>query len=169
MSTDTFTCCSTPMPWPTKTEDRTCPDCGTVWEREPVDLGAGARIKAAAAGDHEFARPGQVAPDLPPHDACMRCGRTELWHHYPAATVLEGEARTLAQALRTWTSRDEAKAQPGVRGSATTAVGAIDGMLRQLYQLRQQLVGEMRRFDDATVSRVDAMLAALRAGREAGK
>jgi hypothetical protein len=43
-----FTCCATPMPWPTRTEDRTCPECGTVWEREPIDLGAGARIKTPA-------------------------------------------------------------------------------------------------------------------------
>jgi hypothetical protein len=41
----TFTCCDTPMPWPVKGHDQTCPDCGTAWEREPVDLGAGARIK----------------------------------------------------------------------------------------------------------------------------
>jgi hypothetical protein len=45
---DTFTCCTTPMPWPTRAEDRTCPECGAVWEREPVDLGAGARIKTPA-------------------------------------------------------------------------------------------------------------------------
>ena len=31
----TFTCCTTAMPWPTKTEDRTCPDCGTVWHASP--------------------------------------------------------------------------------------------------------------------------------------
>jgi len=43
---DTFKCCSTPMPWPTRTEDRVCLDCGTVWEHDGVDLGAGARIKA---------------------------------------------------------------------------------------------------------------------------
>ena len=45
----TFTCCATAMPWPTKAKARTCPECGTVWEREPVDIGAGARIKAARA------------------------------------------------------------------------------------------------------------------------
>ena len=42
---ETFTCCETPMSWPARTEDRTCPECGTVWERDGVDLGAGARIK----------------------------------------------------------------------------------------------------------------------------
>ena len=33
------------MPWPTCTEDRTCPECGTTWEYDGVSLGAGARIK----------------------------------------------------------------------------------------------------------------------------
>jgi hypothetical protein len=42
---ETFTCCETPLPWPTRAEDRTCPECGTVWEHDGVDLGAGARIK----------------------------------------------------------------------------------------------------------------------------
>jgi hypothetical protein len=48
---DTFTCCTTPMPWPTRDQDRTCPDCGTIWEREPVDIGAGARIKSAGCAE----------------------------------------------------------------------------------------------------------------------
>jgi hypothetical protein len=62
VSGDTFACCSTPMLWPTRTEDRTCPDCGTVWERELVDLGAGARIKAAA--DDRPADEPDVVPDV---------------------------------------------------------------------------------------------------------
>lgn len=47
---DGFVCCDTRMAWPAKTEDRTCPECGTVWEREPVDIGAGARIKSQPPG-----------------------------------------------------------------------------------------------------------------------
>ena len=46
---ETFTCCETPLAWPTRTEDRTCPECGTVWEHDGVDLGAGARIKPVPA------------------------------------------------------------------------------------------------------------------------
>ena len=46
---ETFTCCETPIPWPARTEDRTCPECGTVWEHDGVDLGAGARIKPEPA------------------------------------------------------------------------------------------------------------------------
>lgn len=45
MAADTFTCCETPIPWPTKQQDQVCPDCGLVWEREPVTIGAGAQIK----------------------------------------------------------------------------------------------------------------------------
>ena len=53
----TFTCCMTAMPWPMKAEDRTCPECGTVWKREPVDIGAGARIKACPCRAPRHLRP----------------------------------------------------------------------------------------------------------------
>jgi hypothetical protein len=49
VSADTFTCCQTAMPWPTRQQDLTCKDCG-LWEREPVDIGAGARIKDPQPG-----------------------------------------------------------------------------------------------------------------------
>ena len=29
---------------------------------------------------HGYVRPGQVAPDLPPPDACVRCGQPEAAH-----------------------------------------------------------------------------------------
>jgi hypothetical protein len=61
---DTFTCCTTPMPWPTRAEDRTCPECGAVWEREPVDLGAGARIKAPGDYTTAGADAGSIAERL---------------------------------------------------------------------------------------------------------
>jgi hypothetical protein len=52
---DTFTCCETPLPWPDKGEDRRCPECGTVWEHDGVDIGAGARIKASRLTAAELA------------------------------------------------------------------------------------------------------------------
>ena len=61
--TGTFTCCNTAIPWPTGTEDRTCPDCGTVWEREPVDLGAGVWIKRAGEQGERLASCGHPAND----------------------------------------------------------------------------------------------------------
>jgi len=65
MSTDTFTCCETPVPWPTAQQDEECPECGLTWEREPVTMGAGARIKGARAqtGTRVSSGPG-VVPSL---------------------------------------------------------------------------------------------------------
>jgi hypothetical protein len=41
-----FSCdCGRRLPWPARVQDETCPDCGTVWEHDGVDLGGGARIK----------------------------------------------------------------------------------------------------------------------------
>jgi hypothetical protein len=41
-----FDCdCGRRLPWPSRVQDETCPDCGAVWEHDGVDLGAGARIK----------------------------------------------------------------------------------------------------------------------------
>jgi hypothetical protein len=85
-----------------------------------------------------------------------------------AAGRLGNLAAVLGAALETWDGRDDATAQPGVRQAANTAVGAIDGMLAELHQARSRLVSEIRRSDDATMARVDAMLAGYRA-REAAR
>ncbi len=45
MPSDAFLCCGTPIPWPAAQTNQTCPDCGTVWESEPVSWGAGARTQ----------------------------------------------------------------------------------------------------------------------------
>lgn len=37
--------CGRRLPWPSREQDETCPDCGAVWEHDGVDLGAAARIK----------------------------------------------------------------------------------------------------------------------------
>ncbi len=67
----TFTCCTTPMPWPTQDQDRTCPDCGTIWEREPVDIEAGARIKSAGCAETSD---GQHCGDWHDGGQCSACG-----------------------------------------------------------------------------------------------
>jgi hypothetical protein len=46
------------------------------------------------------------------------------------------------------------------------AVKAIDDLTRQLYGLREQLVGELRQDEDLRAERVDAMLARLRQERQ---
>jgi hypothetical protein len=82
---------------------------------------------------------------------------------------LENLAGVLGDALATWRTRDVSKARPGVRQAANTALAAIDDMLAGLHRVRQQLVSEVRAYDDAAGARVDAMLAEARARREAGQ
>ena len=72
---DTFTCRTTPMPWPTRDQDRTCPDCGTIWEREPVDIGTGARIKSAGCAETSD---GEHCGDWRDGGRSGACGR---WRH----------------------------------------------------------------------------------------
>ena len=67
----TFTCCTTPMPWPARDQDRTCPDCGTIWEREPIDIGAGARIKSAGCAETSD---GEHCGDWRDGGRCGACG-----------------------------------------------------------------------------------------------
>jgi hypothetical protein len=47
------------------------------------------------------------------------------------------------------------------------AIEAIDETVRDLYRLREQLVGELRTDEDVRNARVDAVLAEARANREA--
>lgn len=55
---DTLVCCRTVLPWPTAGQDSTCPDCGTVWECEPPERPAGARIKSQPDWESEILAPG---------------------------------------------------------------------------------------------------------------
>jgi thiamine monophosphate kinase len=64
----------------------------------------------------------------------------------------------LSAAHAMWGWRDDSKAQPQVRGAANTAMDSIDGLLHELHQLRAAMVTEIRRYDDATAARVDALL-----------
>ena len=72
---------------------------------------------------------------------------------------LDGQLGVLAVALAQWTARDDTRPQPEVRRAASTAVDAVDLMLRELHQLRARLMAEIRASDDATAARVDAPLA----------
>jgi hypothetical protein len=49
------------------------------------------------------------------------------------------------------------------------AIEVIDEIVRELYQVQDQLVGELRSEEDIRAVRVDAMLAETRARREAGQ
>jgi hypothetical protein len=79
---------------------------------------------------------------------------------------LEDRAGVLGLALATWATRDDSKAQPGVRQAANDAMDAIDAMLAELHRARTALMDDMRDSDDATTARAMALLARLRADRE---
>jgi hypothetical protein len=69
---------------------------------------------------------------------------------YSPAALAE-HVETLGGALATWESRDDTRPCVEERRAATTAVGEIDTLLRKLHRIRGELVGEIRRFDDATL------------------
>ena len=81
-------------------------------------------------------------------------------------SALRGHLGELEAALALWATRDDTKAQPGVRQAANNAVDAIDGALRELHGLRSQLVSEVRAADDAAMARTEAL---LRGFREEGR
>jgi hypothetical protein len=74
----------------------------------------------------------------------------------------------LAGSLATWAGRDDTRPQPEVRQAASAAVGTIDGMLRELHAVREQLASEIRASNDASAARVDALRVPGRAPGRAG-
>ena len=64
-----------------------------------------------SAACESFGRPGQVAPDRPAPDACMRCGRPES-HHHAGPFETERQARS-TPAVRAVYTAFEAAPGPG--------------------------------------------------------
>ncbi|GAA5127271.1 hypothetical protein [Haloechinothrix salitolerans] len=82
--------------------------------------------------------------------------------HDPIARILD-HAEDLSVAHAHWSARDlDTPDGGGARRAATTAVESIDAMLRELHQVRSQIITEARRYDDAVGERVDALLAKRR-------
>jgi hypothetical protein len=52
----------------------------------------------------------------------------------------------------------EGKPDAPARRCADDAVDAIDAALRELHEVRQRLIGEIRDSDDVTAARADALL-----------
>lgn len=83
-------------------------------------------------------------------------------------TVLEalgpiaGHLRALNEAVTVWDGRDDSVAQVGVRKAGGDAVLAVDDLLRGLYELRRELLTELRESDDRSAARADALLARSR-------
>ena len=73
--------------------------------------------------------------------------------------------------LGPWLAIWEARAEPDAHAQrcASDAVDAIDAALGELHGIRARLVGEIRRADDDTAVRADALLARLRAGPPGGE
>lgn len=78
--------------------------------------------------------------------------------------VIRDLVEVLAVNLACWADRDDSQTQPTVRQAANDALGAIDGALRELHQVRQWLVAEMRRSDDEFARRLDAELTVVHIG-----
>jgi hypothetical protein len=72
--------------------------------------------------------------------------------------ALQSHVDRLEDALVLWESRDDTKPQPGVRQAANVAVDSIDALLRELYRMRTELIGQIRVSDDISAARVDALL-----------
>jgi hypothetical protein len=71
---------------------------------------------------------------------------------------LDAQLAVLGIAAAQWATRDDSKPQPDIRRAASTAMAALDDMLITLHRLRGQLVTEIRKSDDASLVRADALL-----------
>jgi hypothetical protein len=72
---------------------------------------------------------------------------------YPMTSLREGTS-VLGAALAQWAERGTAKDKAAARRAGSTALDAVDALLRELFVLRGRLVQEMRRADDASRHRV---------------
>lgn len=75
-------------------------------------------------------------------------------------SALRSHVEDLAVWLAIWENRKEPDA--AARRCASDVVDAIDAVLRDLYLVRGRLVSEIRRADDASAARADALLATMR-------
>ena len=71
----------------------------------------------------------------------------------PMTSLREGTT-VLGEALAQWADRGTAKDKAAARRAGSTALDAIDALLRELFVLRGRLVQEMRRADDTSRHRV---------------
>jgi hypothetical protein len=71
----------------------------------------------------------------------------------PMTSLREGTS-VLGAALAQWADRGTAKDKAAARRAGSTALDAVDALLRELFVLRGRLVQEMRRADDTSRHRV---------------
>jgi hypothetical protein len=78
-----------------------------------------------------------------------------------AVTAIRSHADDFGVWLTIWQARQEDAPDPHARRSASDSIDAIDAAIRELHTIRARLIGEVRRSDDQTAARVDALLAGL--------
>jgi len=78
-----------------------------------------------------------------------------------AVTAIRSHADDLGVWLTIWQARQEDAPDPHARRCASDSIDAIDAAIRELHTIRARLIGEVRRSDDQTAARVDALLAGL--------
>jgi hypothetical protein len=94
---------------------------------------------------------------------CSSPDRCTLWKIYTGAPkVGDSDSTFVTIALIGSILRAEREEQQHER----TPVDAIDAMLRDPHNVRQQLISEIRDSDDASAARADALLARTREGGE---
>jgi hypothetical protein len=69
-------------------------------------------------------------------------------------TSMRERTSVLGAALAQWADRGTAKDKAAARRAGSTAVDAIDALLRDLFVLRGRLVQELRQADDTLRHRV---------------
>jgi hypothetical protein len=79
---------------------------------------------------------------------------------------MRGQMAALEAELALWAGRDDTIPQPDVARAGHAAVDAIDALLRELCQIRERLVSEIRVSQDAGAKRADALIARLRQERQ---
>jgi len=71
-------------------------------------------------------------------------------------TAVRDNVENLAVALAIWEYRREPDAH--ARRCANDVMDAVDAAVRELHQVRQRLIGEIRASDDAAAARADRLL-----------
>lgn len=78
---------------------------------------------------------------------------------------LRVDVANIGNQLEQWNAGVYDAENPHQRLAGTDALISIDAALALLHELRSDLVGQLRRYDDASMIRTDALLRELRAER----
>lgn len=82
------------------------------------------------------------------------------------ADPLDDELGLLNVNLAVWIARDDSKADASATRAGGQVIDSIDAMLRQLHQLRAQMVSEYHEHQDIGDARADELIARTRQMRQ---